>query len=301
MTKTETLTASPPAPEAGIGVFYAVLAFVTWGFMPWYIGLFAGVAPLEILAYRSLWALPCAALLLCFQKGGWRQVREGLSNPRTILTLLLTTALVTTNWLVFIWAIGQGRVLEGSLGYYINPLVNVLLGVVLLRERLSRAQMAAVALAAAAVLYMSLGLGTFPWISLTLALTFGFYGFVRKVMPINALAGLFIETLFLSPFALLYLEFADIGYDGFADFPSLIRTIGLGAITALPLIWFSAGARRLRYSTVGLLQYIAPSMHFLYAVFLLGETFTIGHAITFGLIWTALVIYSADTLRAGHR
>ena len=301
MTKTETLAASSPAPEAGIGVFYAVLAFVTWGFMPWYIGLFAGVAPLEILAYRSLWALPCAALLLCFQKGGWRQVGKGLANPRTLLTLLVTTALVTTNWLVFIWAIGQGRVLEGSLGYYINPLVNVLLGVVLLRERLSRAQLTAVALAAAAVLYMSLGLGTFPWISLTLALTFGFYGFVRKVMPIDALAGLFIETLFLAPFALFYLGYFDAGYDGFADLPSLIKTMGLGAMTAMPLIWFSAGARRLRYSTVGLLQYIAPSMHFLYAVFLLGEAFTIGHAITFGLIWTALAIYSFDTLRTSRQ
>lgn len=301
MTKTETLAASTPAPEAGIGVFYAVLAFVTWGFMPWYIGLFAGVAPLEILAFRSLWALPCAALLLCFQKAGWRQVLNGLANLRTILTLLVTTALVTTNWLVFIWAIGQGRVLEGSLGYYINPLVNVLLGVLLLRERLSHAQLAAVALAAAAVIYMSLGLGTFPWISLTLALTFGFYGFVRKVMPIDALAGLFIETLFLAPMALFYLSFFDATYNSFADLPTLIKTMGLGAITAMPLIWFSAGARRLRYSTVGLLQYIAPSMHFLYAVFLLGEPFTLGHGITFGLIWTALAIYSFDTLRTNRQ
>ena len=283
------------------GLLLGLGAYLLWGVLPLYFKALSALLPSEIVAHRIVWSLIFLGLLVMLWKR-WPGIRAGLGSIRVMATLALTAALIAANWLVYVWAVLNGHVLEGSLGYYLNPLVNVLLGVVLLKERLTRAQVFAVGLASAGVAVLALGAGDALWISLTLAASFALYGFLRKVAPVESLEGLSIETALLTPVALgwiLWLEGTGQGKLG-ADSLTTVLIVLAGAATAIPLLLFTAAAKRLPYSTLGFLQYVAPSIQFLLAVIVFGEKLTTAHAICFGAIWTALVIFAADGVRSGR-
>lgn len=289
------------ASLAGVG--FAVSAFAFWGVLPIYFKAVVHVPPLEVLAHRVVWSIPILVLFVSLTRG-WHGMAVALRGRRTQCLLLASTLLLSVNWLAFIWAIDRGRILEISLGYYINPLVNVFLGVVVLRERLGLLRGGAVGLAALGVLNLVFSLGALPWVSLILAGSFGVYGLIRKTVPLGAAQGLFAETMLLLPFAVSYLVV--LGAVGSGAFAASDRTTdGLlllaGVATATPLVAFAAGARRLDYATVGIFQYIAPTGHFLLAVYVYGETFTRAHMVTFALIWLALAIYSIQLVRTVDR
>jgi chloramphenicol-sensitive protein RarD len=286
-----------------VGVLYALAAFGFWGLVPVYFKAVGHVAPLDVLAHRVVWSAALTALLVTAGRE-WGELPRAMGSGRVLGTLALTALLVSGNWLTFIYAVQTGRVLEASLGYFINPLVNVVLGVIFLRERLRPRQILAVLLAAAGTLNLTLSLGTLPWIALVLALSFGFYGLLRKTVHIGALNGLFAETALLLPAALAYLVYLDTrgqGAFGRIDWQTTGLLVLAGAVTALPLVWFTAAARRLRYSTIGLFQYLAPSLHFLLAVAVYREPFTRTHLLTFTLIWAGLALYLSDTLASRRR
>jgi chloramphenicol-sensitive protein RarD len=286
--------------ESRTGALFALGAFAIWSGFPLYFKLVAGIPASEVLGHRILWSLLFVALLLAL-RGHWQGVREALVTPRLRRRLALSALLISVNWLVFIWAIANDHVLDASLGYFINPLVNVVLGVLLLGERLRRLQWLAVTLALTGVGNLVWQHGTLPWIALTLAFSFGSYGLVRKQTPTDALSALCVETLLLVPLAAGYLAFLDLtGQGHFLRGPATVDGLLLlaGVLTALPLLLFGGAARRLRLSTLGLLQYTVPTGHFLLAVFVFGESFTAAHAVTFGAIWLALALYGLDLLRA---
>jgi chloramphenicol-sensitive protein RarD len=276
-------------------------AYLLWGVLPLYFKALAHVNPTEIVAHRILWSLiflGCLATLW----SRWPAIRAAIANRRVLLTLMATAVLIAVNWLIYIWAVLNGHVLEGSLGYYLNPLVNVLLGVFILKERLTTGQKFAVGLAAAGVAVLALGAGSGLWISLTLAFSFATYGFLRKVAPVDSLEGLSIETALLAPVALAWVLWLTAqGQGGLGmDSGTTMLLVLAGAITAIPLLLFTAAAKRLPYSTLGFLQYIAPSMQFLLAVLVFGEKLTTAHIICFGAIWTALVIFTFEGVRLGR-
>jgi chloramphenicol-sensitive protein RarD len=279
------------------GLAYALGAYLIWGLSPVYFKALSAVPPLEILSHRVAWSVALLAAAVALS-GAFGELRRSLASGRALLTLGATTVLISGNWLLYIWAVNSGHLLEASLGYFVNPLVNVVLGVVFLRESLSRPQILAVTLAGAGVLWLLLGYGRFPWISLTLATTFGLYGLLRKSAGIGAVTGLFAETALLAPAALAYLGIgaaAGTGAFGGGWRISLLLAAA-GAITAVPLVWFALAVRRLRLSTMGFLQYLAPSLQFALAVWLYREPFTRSHLVTFGFIWTSLALYSWDAL-----
>lgn len=299
---------APPPPRrrpaegarsrAAAGVAFSVGAYALWGVFPVYFKAVAAVPALEVLAHRVVWSVLLVAGLLSLQRG-WRQVTRALADRRLLLALTASACVISVNWGVFIWAVADGRILECSLGYYINPLVSVLLGVAVLRERLGRMQWLAVVVAAIGVAIEVVSFGTLPWVALTLAVSFAFYGLIRKTAPVDPVSGLFIETLLLSPPALIFLAVLAAQGDG-AFLTEGLRVDALlllaGPITALPLLLFVAGAQRIQLTTVGLLQYIAPTGHFLLAVFVYDEPFTPVHLATFAFIWLALAIYSLSIL-----
>jgi chloramphenicol-sensitive protein RarD len=279
------------------GLLLGLGAYLIWGFLPLYFKALAGVSATEIVAHRIVWSLVFLAGLVALWKR-WPALRAAASS-RVLLILVVTAALIATNWLIWIWAVTNDHVLEGSLGYYLNPLVNVLLGVVLLGERLSRARIFAVLLAAAGVAVLAFGAGDGLWISLSLAGSFALYGYVRKVAPVEAIEGLTIETAILMPISLgwiLWLNASGESGLGHGSLTTFLLVLA-GAVTAVPLLLFTAASKRLPYSTLGFLQYIAPSIQFLLAVLVFGERLTTAHIICFGAIWTALVIYAAEGWR----
>jgi chloramphenicol-sensitive protein RarD len=281
------------------GFAAALAAYVAWGLFPLYFKAIKHVPPLEILAHRVVWSMALLAVLVTWQRR-WRELAATFAGGR-LRVYLASTALISANWLIYIWAVNTNHVLEASVGYFVNPLVNVLLGVVFLRERLSRAQGVAVALAAAGVLVLAVRLGAFPWVSLALAATFGFYGLVRKKARIDAIVGLLVETSLLAPLALLYLVALAARAQGAfvaAGASTTALLAAAGVVTAVPLIWFAVGMRALRLSTMGLIQYITPTGQFLLAVALYREPFTTAHAIAFACIWSSLALYTYDALRA---
>ncbi len=285
--------------DAAVGSLCALGAFGFWGFMPVYFKAVEAVPPLEILAHRVVWSVVLVGGGL-FLLGKGPEVTRALRNTALLKRLTVATLLLSGNWLLFIWAVTNEHILQGSLGYYINPLLNVLLGVALLKERLSIPQWTAIGLSAMGVLVLTFGLGAFPWIAIGLAMLFSLYGYVRKTTPIGAAPGLLIETLILLLPAvgyLLYLHMTGDGAFGQYGWVFDLKIAAAGIITAVPLVLFAAAALRLRYATVGVFQNITPTLHFLVGVFLYGEIFTTSHAITFGLIWVALAIYTTDTLR----
>lgn len=285
--------------ESPAGVAYAVSAFLIWGTTPIYFKLLQFVPAFEILMHRMVWSfLFLLLLVLCF--GRWQEFKAVLTHRRTLAILLGTTVLVSGNWFVFIWAINTDRILQTSLGYYISPLINVLLGMIFLKERLRRAQLLAVLLATVGVVYMTFELGRPPWIALFLAFTFGFYGLIRKVAPVNALVGLTVETMLLTFPATIYLIVLDARGSGAflrIDAATTILLMCAALVTAVPLLLYTTGARKIHFSTLGILQYIAPSSTFLLAVFVYAEPFRKTQLLTFVLIWSALGIYSFDLMR----
>jgi len=281
---------------ARAGLFYALAAHTWWGLIPVYFKALGKVPPAEVLAHRILWSL---AFLITLIGAGRRfaELKGALRSSRTLLTLVATSLLVGANWYLFIFAIARGELLEASLGYFINPLVNVLFGFVFLGERLRRLQTASVLLAAVAVVWLTLRYGGVPWIALVLAVTFGFYTLLRKTARIGTLEGLTIETGILAPIAAFYLFGLPASALRSSSLATGIMLVGVGVVTTLPLLWFTAAARRLRLGTLGVLQYISPSMQFILAVVAFGEPFTPAHVVTFRLIWSALALYSFDALR----
>ena len=280
------------------GVICGASAFLIWGISPLYWKLLMSVPALQIAAHRVVWSFVFIIPIVALGKRK-SEFFSALTDQRAMALLVLTSLLVGCNWLTYIWAINSGYLLQASLGYYINPLVNVLLGTVFLKERLRIYQSVAVILAAAGVLYLTVVYGQFPWISLLLAFTFGFYGLIRKVIQVGSLAGLGMETLLLTLPALGYLIFTDM--QGSGAFLNLqvgidLLLIGTAFITAIPLVLFAMSARRVQLTTLGFLQYIGPSGMFLMAVFLFKEPFRSEQLISFILIWTALVVYSIDSV-----
>lgn len=283
------------------GLFYGLSAYLIWGFLPVFFKLLGPVSAGEVVAQRILWSLVLLAGLITFSRR-WPHLRAAFRNPVALRYLTLSAALIACNWLVYIWAVLNDHVLASSLGYFLNPLINVALGVIFLKERLGRVQMIAVALAAAGVLVLAWGAGSGLWISLTLGFSFGVYGLLRKMAPVEAIEGLSIETMILSPFALgwaLWLSATEKASFGSDHTITLLLVIS-GVVTAVPLLLFAAAARRMPYATLGLLQYVAPTIVFLLAVFVYGEPLTLSHILCFTLIWTGLAVYTAGTL-AGMR
>ena len=296
-----TSSTSPPVTTVRTdthGLAAAASAFLIWGLLPLYLKLFHSLSALQVTSHRLLWG--------CLFAMGWLavrnqlgQVRTALANPKVRWRLCTSAALISVNWIVYVWGVSHDRVVEASLGYFINPLVNVTLGVLVLSERLNKAQWTAVTIAALGVAYLTWTAGHPPWISLTLAITFGLYGLVRKLVQVDSLAGLATETLLLVPFGLGYLVWYEVAGAGAASSigaGTYLLLIFSGPITAIALVLFAYGARRIPYSTVGLLQYIAPSMQLLLGVFLYHEPFGGSRAVGFALIWTALAIYATDGL-----
>lgn len=285
------------------GIWYAVAAYVLWGVLPLYWKALQGVPATQILAHRMTWSLVVVALLLVLQRN-WSWLGPALRDRRTVVTFLSTGWLLALNWFVYIYGVNSNQVVETSLGYFINPLVNVLLGRIFLGERLRFGQGIALALATASVLSLTLSYGKLPWIALTLAASFGLYGLLRKTAPLGSLEGLTLETLLLFPFAsayLLYLEAMGQGAFGHQGLTTtLLLTVG-GLATALPLLLFASGARRLTLATLGMLQYIAPSLQFMLGVFVYSEPLSPERLFSFALVWIALLIYTLEGLLHGRR
>ncbi len=301
---TESMTTDGEQAEAGgiapavRGFWFALWAYLLWGVLPLFLKLVDHISAFEVVAHRILWSVPVAGAVLV-ALGRTADVKNALASPRTLAMAALTAGLVTVNWSIYVWAIAVDRAVETALGYYVNPLVSVVMGAVLLGERLSRAQMAAIAIAAAAVVILTVEMGGLPWISLTLAGSFALYGFFRKTLPIGPSQGFFLEVLILAIPALgyvLWLGAAGAGHFSMSEPGDVLLLLGCGPVTAVPLLLYGFGARLLRLSTIGLMQYIAPTMIFLIAVFVFDEPFSSVKAVAFVLIWTALAIYSWSML-----
>lgn len=298
--------AVPVGPGRYRGFAFAFVAYLLWGFLPFYMKAVAHISPYEVVAHRVLWSVPITVAIVVAQ-GDFTGFLTVFRHPRTLAMGFVTASLISVNWAIYVWAIGSGRALESALGYFINPLVNVALGTIFLGERLNRAQMFAVALAIFGVGLMTVESGGLPWVSLALALSFGFYGYLKKTLPIGPTHGFLLEVVLISPLALAYIgwltatgsgHFAGTGTTTTGSDTLLLAASGL--VTAVPLILFVYGARLLRYSTIGLMQYIAPSMVFLIAVFIFHEPFSGGKLIAFMFIWAALVVYTA-TVFSGRK
>ncbi|MFW1531105.1 EamA family transporter RarD [Vibrio parahaemolyticus] len=285
------------------GVLLAVGAYTMWGIAPMYFKSIAQVSPLEILSHRVIWSFFLLAALLHFGRH-WRSVYHIATDKKKIAYLLSSSVLIGGNWLIFIWAVNSNHMLDASLGYYINPLINVLLGMVFLGERLRKLQWFAVVLAGCGVLVQLIVFGSVPIVAMALAMSFGFYGLLRKKVAVDAQTGLFVETLILLPAAAVYLLFiASSPTANMIENPRQLNMllIAAGVVTTLPLLCFTGAATRLKLSTLGFFQYIGPSLMFLLAVLIYGETFTMDKAITFAFIWGALVVFSFDGLRNNRR
>lgn len=287
-----------PEDAPGKGLVYGLAAYGMWGLVPLYIWAMESVPPAEILAHRIVW---CSIVLLVLLTvwGRWGAWAHAARNGRTIALLTCSSLLIAGNWFLYIYAANSGETIQASLGYFINPLFSVLLGMVVFGERLRQVQWLAIGLAALGVLVLIAVAQQLPWIALALAFTFGMYGLVRKLTPVDALVGLSIETLLLVPaaFACLCVWTAgaggSFGQKGWAVDGLLL---GTGVVTALPLLCFGQAARRLPLTTLGILQYVAPTLQFLLAVLVRGEPFEFGRAVSFGFIWTALAVFSVDSL-----
>lgn len=281
------------------GILLAIGAYTMWGIAPIYFKSLSEVSPLEILSHRVVWSFFLLAFLLHLGRS-WRNVRDTLTSKPKMTYLVATSLLVGANWLIFIWAVNANHMLDASLGYYINPLINVVLGMIFLGERLRKLQWFAVGLAAIGVLIQIVAFGSIPVVAIALAFSFGFYGLLRKKVSLEAQTGLFIETLVMLPAAAIYLLFiADSATSDLAANPITLNLllIAAGIVTTLPLLCFTGAATRLKLSTLGFFQYIGPSLMFLLAVLIYGEAFTTDKAVTFAFIWGALVIFSFDGLR----
>lgn len=282
--------------DTPLGVAFALAAYLMWGALPLYLKAVSHIPPTEVVAHRIMWSVPVAGLLLIVLRRT-RDLRTALANPRMLAMGCVTAALISVNWGIYVWSISVGKTVDAALGYYINPLFSVFLAAVLLGERLSRAQMVAIALAVLAVIVLTVESGSLPLASIGLTLSWGFYAFFKKSLPIGPNQGFMLEVLILLPFALGYVIW--LGPEshfspGTGDFWLLLAG---GIVTAVPLITYANGAKLVRLSTIGIMQYIAPTLIFLVAVFVFGEEFDRARMIAFPMIWAALVIYSVSMIR----
>ena len=295
---------TPAGRRSGMaGVLLALGGFGLWGFMPILFKAMQEAPAMEILAHRVLWSAVFVGGGLALT-GHWPEVRAVFRTPKLLLRMLMSAGFISVNWGLFIWAVNNEHILQGSLGYYINPMINVVLGVLVLKEKLTWLQWVAVGLAMAAVLNFVVGLGEVPWISLILGLSFSCYGLTRKMAPVDAAPGLFVETVILLIPALGYLIYVTVmgtGSLGRVSWEFDLLLISAGAATSIPLLMFTAAAKRLRYATLGIVQYLTPTLQFLLAVLLYDEIFTSAHLLTFALIWLGVAVYSIDTWRNRRR
>lgn len=285
------------------GVFLAGGSYVLWGLLPVYWKQLHTVPALQTLSHRIVWALAFTVILLTVRRD-WAWLRPALRSRKTVLIFLASAAFLSVNWLVYIWAVNTNYVVEASLGYFITPLLNVALGVLLYKERMRAGQWLAIAIAGAGVLYLAVVYGHFPWIGLTLAVTFALYGVLRKQAPLPSLQGLTLETMFAALPALLYLTTIQMtGQAAFINDGALITTllIGAGAITAVPLIMFAAGVRLIPLTTLGILQFISPTIQFLLGVLVFGESFNLQRLAGFSLVWIALIVFTAENFITRRR
>jgi chloramphenicol-sensitive protein RarD len=290
--------AASDGPDRG-ALAQALGAYFIWGFLPVYFNLLKAVPPLEVVAHRIVWSVLLLLAMLYFRRR-LAALLEALTTRRLLVPMLASATLIGANWLIYIWAVTNGHVAAASLGYFLNPLLNVLLGFLFLKETLTRWQWLAVALAGAGVAILATGALEALWISLSLALTFGFYGLVRKVAPVGPMVGLASETIIMLPAALalfLWWGMAGAGHFGTLGWKIDALLLAAGVVTAVPLLLFASAARRMKYATIGLIQYIGPTIQFMLAIFLYREPLTTTHLVTFPLIWAGLVLYSWDAWR----
>ncbi|WP_164660826.1 EamA family transporter RarD [Tropicibacter sp. Alg240-R139] len=284
------------------GLAFAISAYVLWGFLPLYLKAVSHIPAAEVVAHRVIWSVPLAGALLILL-GRTNDLKVALRSPRMLVMGCVTAALISINWGIYVWAIANDNALDAALGYYINPLFSIALGALLLREGLTRAQLVAIAFAGVGVLVLIFESGKLPWVAISLTLSWGFYAFLKKSLPIGPNQGFLLEVLILTIPALGYLAF--LGSQGVSNFGGSVSDtallMGCGVVTAVPLILYANGAKLLRLSTVGILQYIAPSMIFINAVFVFGEEVDRGRMIAFPLIWAGLVIYSLSMIRSMRR
>ena len=284
------------APSEGVGILFAGSAYVAWGILPLYWHLLDGIPPFQVTAYRVVFSVLFVAGVT-LARGRWSRLMSLTTTPHVLRNLVVSAVLIACNWTTFIYAVSTNQLVEASLGYYILPLISIVLGIVLFAERLSRLRLAALALAAVAVAVQAAALGHLPWIALIVALSFGFYGYVRKLTPVDPLDGLMVETLVLLPLAIGLIGYwtstGEAALTAATPRPDLLLA-GTGPLTVIPLSLFAAGARRIRLSTLGFLQYLAPSITLLLAIALYGEPFRRLDAVTFGCVWTALAIVAAE-------
>ncbi|TRX55189.1 EamA family transporter RarD [Thalassomonas sp. M1454] len=285
--------------ETKKGAINAVCAYFLWGIAPIYFKLLADVSAPEILIHRIVWSF-ALLFVVVIAMGNWRKVQQIINHPKTLLWLLATSIILAANWLIFIWAVNNNHILEASLGYFINPLFNVVLGMIFFAERLRKWQVIAVLLALVGVLIQVISLGTIPYIGLSLAATFGIYGLMRKKVPVESVPGLLIESAWMLPIGLAYWYFFldSTTSNMLSNQTSLNLTlIAAGLVTTAPLLFFTGAAKRLALSTLGFFQYIGPSIMFIVAILLYGETLAFEKMLTFACIWTALIVFSLDSFR----
>ncbi|MBP1882809.1 EamA family transporter RarD [Sinorhizobium mexicanum] len=284
--------------DSAKGFAFALAAYLLWGFLPFFMKAVAHIPAPEVVAHRIVWSVPLAGLVLLWL-GRTHEVKLALKSPSMLRMAALTAVLVTINWGIYVWAIGAGRAIETALGYYINPLFSIFLGAVLLKERPNAAQMVAIALAAVAVAVLAFDAGGLPWVSIGLCISWGFYAFFRKTLPIGPNQGFFLEVLLLSIPAvgyIIWLEATGQGHFGDTGVADVLWLLSCGIVTAVPLMIYANGAKLLRLSTIGIMQYIAPTMIFVIAVFVFHEPFGTAKLIAFALIWAALFVYSGAML-----
>ena len=289
--------------DSARGFAFALTAYVLWGFLPFYMKAVAHIPPAEVIAHRIIWSVPVAgAVLVALGRTG--DVKMALRTPRMMAMATLTAALITVNWGIYVWAIGVGRTLDTALGYFINPLFSILLGALLLREKLKTAQKVAIGLAALGVVVLTVEAGSLPWVALMLMLTWGFYAFFRKTLPVGPNQGFFLEVLILSLPALAYIVYLEATGQGHllnGTTQDVVLLLSAGVVTAVPLIIYANGAKLLRLSTIGIMQYIAPTMIFMIAVFIFDEPFGTAKMVAFPLIWLGLLVYSMSMLAASRK
>lgn len=286
------------------GIFFGLAAYVLWGIFPVYWKALELVSPFEILSSRFMWSCVFVFLLIIFQKK-WllftKEVKQVFSNVKTGAAMVAAGITISFNWGTFIWAVNNGHIVETSMGYYINPLVSILFAVVFLRERLDKMQLAAITCAFIGVASMVYSFGKIPWVSLTLAFTFALYGLLKKILPVSALTSIMLETLLITPLALVY-EYSlwqqGVSFYASGNLQVIMMLTGAGVVTAIPLLFFTAGARLLPLKIIGFLQYISPTLTLLIGVFVYNEAFTASHLLAFGWIWAALLLFIVSQLRS---
>ncbi|MBS4041636.1 MAG: EamA family transporter RarD [Flavobacteriales bacterium] len=282
------------------GIFYGAISFIAWGLLPLYWKLLKQVPAQEILAHRIFWSFIFVSALILI-KGDLGRIRTAITNRKNMLLIVIASILISVNWFTYIWAVNSDYVLQASLGYYINPLVVSILGILVFKERFDRAQIIALLLAFIGVLLLTIQYGRIPWVALILAVTFALYGMVKKLLKVDSVIGLALETMTIAPIALAFIIFREgqgVGSIGLLPISTLLFLFMSGIATATPLLWFAKGTQLVEFSTIGFLQYISPTISMLLGIFVFREAFTSVHAISFGFIWTALVIYTVSKARA---